>query len=291
MRLVYSSDLHGYLPFYRQLLEFAVAQQATIAIVGGDLLPHATQRATALEHQRRFIHDELVPLLHEYKARHPALTLYVIPGNDDWAAAYATMTTLEQEHLLINIHHRAAQLGDELWINGSGLVGITPFAIKDYERRDTSDAPPVRFAQGYRSERGTIEPFDSAELLDRPTLTDDLDQLTRQSDPQRTIYVFHCPPWQTMLDRRTGGAAIGSRAIRNFIERYQPPLTLHGHVHESPTVSGAWLEQISNTVAINPGQAQRGFHAVALDTDNIVGTAQHTVYDRPSPAAENEKRH
>jgi hypothetical protein len=33
-------------------------------------------------------------------------------------------------------------------------------------------------------------------------------------------------------------------------------------------------------VAINPGQGQRGFHAVILDTADIMGTAWHTVYGR-----------
>jgi Icc-related predicted phosphoesterase len=67
------------------------------------------------------------------------------------------------------------------------------------------------------------------------------------------------------------------------VEQYHPPLTLHGHIHEGPVVSGVWLEHIGTTVAINPGQAQRGFHAVVLDTDNIMATAWHTVYGSYDP--------
>lgn len=278
MRLVYSSDLHGAIDLYQQLLDLAVAEQAPAAIVGGDLLPHAQRLASALDMQRRFVQDELAPLLRDYKTRHPELTLYVIPGNDDWAAAIETLHALEQDRLLRNIHHRAVELQSGLWLNGSGLIGLTPFGIKDYERRDTADAPPVRFGQSYRSHGDTIQPYPAEELLALPTLAEELAILAQASDPQRTIYVFHCPPWQTLLDRRHGGAATGSRAVRDFIQQHQPPLTLHGHIHESPAISGAWLEQLGRTVAINPGQGQRGFHAVTLDSDDPLATARHTIY-------------
>lgn len=278
MRLVFSSDLHGNLGFYDRLLKLAVEEQASAAIVGGDLLPHAVTLATAIEHQRRFVERDLPPLLRAFRAAHPTIGVYLIPGNDDWAAAIGALDALAAEGLLRMIQHDPAQLAPDLWLNGSGLIGLTPFAIKDYERRDTPDAPPVRFAQAFRSDSGTITPIDPADLLALPPLSDALDALAQQSDPARTIYVLHCPPWETRLDRRTGGAPTGSRAVRQFIERYRPPLTLHGHIHESPAISGAWIEQIGPTVAINPGQAQRGFHAVTLDTDHLPGSARHTIY-------------
>jgi hypothetical protein len=170
------------------------------------------------------------------------------------------------------------QLAPDLWLAGSGLIGLTPFGIKDYERRDTADAPAVRFGQSFRSEGDTIAPYPREQLLALPTLAEELERLGQASDPARTIYVLHCPPWQTQLDRRQGGDATGSRAVRAFIQRCQPPLTLHGHIHEGPAVSGAWIEQLGRTVAINPGQAQRGFHAVTLDSDDPLTTARHTVY-------------
>jgi Icc-related predicted phosphoesterase len=41
----------------------------------------------------------------------------------------------------------------------------------------------------------------------------------------------------------------GSIAIRRFIEKRQPRITLHGHVHESARLTGAWREQIGQTWA------------------------------------------
>jgi Icc-related predicted phosphoesterase len=41
---------------------------------------------------------------------------------------------------------------------------------------------------------------------------------------------------------------IGSTAVRDAIERHQPLVGLHGHVHESPAA-----QQIGRTQCINPG--------------------------------------
>jgi Icc-related predicted phosphoesterase len=40
---------------------------------------------------------------------------------------------------------------------------------------------------------------------------------------------------------------IGSMAIERFIRRRQPLLTLHGHVHESARLTGAWSQTIGRT--------------------------------------------
>ena len=89
MRLVYSADLHGDLGSYRALLELASETGARAAIVGGDLLPHTPQLAGAIERQRSFIEEELRPLLEAFRASHPQIAVYLLPGNDDWAAAIA----------------------------------------------------------------------------------------------------------------------------------------------------------------------------------------------------------
>ena len=42
-------------------------------------------------------------------------------------------------------------------------------------------------------------------------------------------------------------------AVLGFIKRKQPLLTLHGHIHESPDVSGSWKQKIGRTISMNPG--------------------------------------
>jgi Icc-related predicted phosphoesterase len=42
--------------------------------------------------------------------------------------------------------------------------------------------------------------------------------------------------------------SVGSSAVREFIERTQPLLGLHGHVHESKATT-----RLGRTVCVNPG--------------------------------------
>jgi Icc-related predicted phosphoesterase len=91
--------------------------------------------------------------------------------------------------------------------------------------------------------------------------------VSRLADPSRAVFNVHCPPVNTHLDQApkldselrpvadaTGMAVIsvGSLAVRDLIERSQPLLGLHGHVHESP---GA--EKLGRTLCINPGSDYR----------------------------------
>ena len=80
-----------------------------------------------------------------------------------------------------------------------------------------------------------------------------------------SIFNFHCPPYDTRLDIapnldinfhyiiNPGGIEskhVGSTAIRQAIEQYQPLLTLHGHIHESEG-----FHYIEKTLCINAGSA------------------------------------
>jgi Icc-related predicted phosphoesterase len=43
---------------------------------------------------------------------------------------------------------------------------------------------------------------------------------------------------------------VGSTAVREAIQRYQPPLSVHGHIHESRGVA-----KLGRTLALNPGSS------------------------------------
>ncbi len=77
------------------------------------------------------------------------------------------------------------------------------------------------------------------------------------------IFNLHCPPYGTTIDLAPkldeelrpiitpGGSPlmvpVGSKAVRQAIERYQPQLGLHGHIHES---KGTF--KIGRTLCVNP---------------------------------------
>jgi Icc-related predicted phosphoesterase len=82
-------------------------------------------------------------------------------------------------------------------------------------------------------------------------------------DPSRAIFNLHCPPYKSGLDEAPaidadlkllhGGRAlrpVGSTAVREAIEKHQPLLSLHGHIHES---KGA--VKLGKTLSINPGSS------------------------------------
>ena len=110
MRLVYAADLHGDIDSYRSLLDLAVTTDARAAIVGGDLLPHAITLQSALQTQRDFIAEQLAPLLELFRAQHPEIDVYLLPGNDDWAAAIMELDRLEQAGLVFLLHERVYAL-------------------------------------------------------------------------------------------------------------------------------------------------------------------------------------
>jgi len=305
MRLVYAADLHGDIDSYRSLLDLAVTTDARAAIVGGDLLPHAITLRTALQAQRDFIAEQLRPLLVWFRAQHPTIDVYLLPGNDDWAAAIMDLDRLEQAGLAFPLHERvyrlsttdhqpptteldkvvgrqSAVVSDDLWLAGFACVPLTPFSIKDYERRDDGPLPPFSFAMAYTSWSGEVQPIHATALEARPSIAEALAALAEQSNPQRTIYVCHTPPSNTPLDQMPRGRHVGSKALRAFIEQHAPPLTLHGHIHESPELSGHYAAQLGTTWSINPGHDPKRFHAVTVDTDDLAGTIEHTAYGRPN---------
>ncbi len=73
----------------------------------------------------------------------------------------------------------------------------------------------------------------------------------------RAVMLFHTPPYDTNLDRAaTDGMMVdhvpldlhvGSIAVQRFIEKRQPLLTLHGHIHESARLTGSWRDRIGGT--------------------------------------------
>lgn len=67
------------------------------------------------------------------------------------------------------------------------------------------------------------------------------------------VLIAHAPPLGTALDRVRDGLHAGSRAVREFIDRYQPDYFFCGHIHEAEGVA----IQMGATRAYNVGK--RGY--------------------------------
>ena len=271
----FTSDLHGQGALYEQLVALTAAQRPRAVLIGGDLTPHATA-AEGVERQRVFLQGFLVEFARRLRDASPETHLLLLMGNDDWKA---NSDVLDQHDggLWTVLHERVAAV-DGVRIAGLSWVPITPFAVKDWERwEDGAEEAPPRL-DGWVSCDGAIRPhrFDAARRA--PTIAAALESLTALAPPADTLYVLHSPPRGTRCDMIGAATHVGSRAIRAFIERHQPPLVLSGHIHESPRVSSSYRDAIGRSVVVNPGQfGTSRLCGVWFDADSPAATLRHTV--------------
>ena len=282
-RIVFTSDLHGDLELYRAAGEAAVRQRADALIFGGGLCP-GTPTGSSLRmpiEQPEFLLYKLSPLLEEWKQAHPALRVFAIPGNDDCQTVLPAIEELAMNELIENLHQESRTLGAYMLV-GLAFVPPTPFQLKDFERWDEARIPDSD-SYSYRCVVGTPRGFmqidDFEAYLDSlPTLKQELRGLPI-SDPEHTVAVIHTPPFNTHCDMLFDGRHVGSKSLRDWIELHQPRLTLHGHIHESPKLSGTFFDRIGQTTVINPGCDHSKPHLVFIDLDNPT-ELEHSIYGK-----------
>jgi uncharacterized protein len=93
----------------------------------------------------------------------------------------------------------------------------------------------------------TPTPFDTPGECSETEMAARLEKFT-QWHPQ--VLICHAPPLETALDRVKEGLHAGSRAVREFIEKYQPSYFFCGHIHEAEGV----VIQMGATRAMNVGK-------------------------------------
>ncbi|KPV65304.1 MAG: Calcineurin-like phosphoesterase superfamily domain protein [Candidatus Bathyarchaeota archaeon BA1] len=188
----------------------------------------------------------------EERMREAGVRMFMSPGNDD---DFVIDDAIMRSKVITYSERRLVEVGDKYTMITLGWVNKTPWNTP----RETSD-------EGLKNM---------------------LEELFAQvSDCRYLICNFHAPPYNTGLDLapkldstlsikiRPGGGVevvpVGSKAVREALERYQPLLGLHGHIHES---SG--FRRLKRTLCVNPGSEYaegilRGF-IVHLEKDKVAG--------------------
>jgi len=265
MRLLYAADLHGNPSLYKKL--FTIALKAHAVVIGGDVLPKTGDFAGLIKEQQRFIVEELRPRLESFHDDNRDIAVFLMMGNDDFQINMNLLEDMEAEGICQLLHMRTHVLARDLSIAGYSCVRPTPFSCKDWERYD--DRQRILQPGPYRPVISTVDglvDIDEQEWFgSHAMIEEDLEELAKISDPKKTVYVIHDPPWNTNLDVLYNGQHIGSMAVRRFIERHQPPLVLSGHIHESPKASGKITDRIGDTLCVNPGQTEAILQAVTVD--------------------------
>ncbi|MCK9459833.1 MAG: metallophosphoesterase [Proteobacteria bacterium] len=248
-RWFFASDLHGREDRYGKLFD-AIGREAPGAVLlGGDLLPGLAgfSAPTFVD----FLADGLAGLRRALGDAYPRVL--AIPGNDDPAAAVEELRGSAFDGVLELIDGEGVTVGGRT-VFGYACVPPSPFALKDFERYDVSrfvDPGAISPEEGIRS--GPAEESD----VRYGTIAGDLEALVGEAVLGEAVLLLHSPPYGTKLDRAALDGRmidgvpldvhVGSIAVRRLIESRQPRLTLHGHVHESARITGAWRDAIGRT--------------------------------------------
>jgi Icc-related predicted phosphoesterase len=154
---------------------------------------------------------------------------YMSPGNDDFWEVDPILKSAER---IVVPDGRLVRIDDEHEMISSGLSNVTPFNCP----RD----------------------------LPEEKLLESLEELGAQvEDTTRCVFNFHVPPYASGIDEAPAlddqlrpqigpqgvvTEPVGSTSVRAMIEKYQPLLALHGHIHESRGQA-----KIGRTLCLNPG--------------------------------------
>jgi Icc-related predicted phosphoesterase len=285
-RIFFATDVHGSDRCFGKFLNAARFYQANTLVLGGDitgksLVPvertngNASWRASFRGNQFSELTDHEVADL-EKDIR--AVGMYPIRGTREELMALDDPEERERVFVeaVVEQMGRWMETAEER-LAGSGVRCLLapgnddPFEI---------DAPlqgsdVVDFAEGRRVtlEDGTEvivtgysnqTPWKTPRELPESELAERLEGMFADvKDPSRLVLVAHAPPLGTTLDQApkineefrvqmdVGAvrmASVGSSAVRDFIEKREPLLGLHGHVHDSKGI-----ETVAKTICVNPG--------------------------------------
>ena len=217
-------DRIGYLGFYSTLMdedEYA-ATQADPAAVDRLFVDLATERLV------RWMD------LAESKLAGTGIRCYATGGNDDVDAVMAVMDRPDAKSF-VACEGRVVPLDDEHVMVSMPYVNPTPW-------KTPREAPEPELAERIEAVAGGLP------------------------DHSRVIFNFHAPPIDSTLDTcpqldwttdppsqvvAAGQPVLygaGSTSVRASLERYQPMLGLHGHIHESQAAA-----KVGRTLCVNPG--------------------------------------
>ena len=251
MKILYVTDIHGIKWKYEQIYHKALSLKIDVVINGGDMLPFGNF----------FKQDDfLINFLNNYFSKFEDAKIYYLGmmGNDDLLIFDDLFEeTCNRYHYIHSIAQKKFEFG-KFEIIGMNWVTDLPFALKDRARKDTRNFVfPKQFGESVvSSPNGWITIKDWYSYVENlPTIEEELKDLVIPDNMGNTIYVFHMPPINLGLDMCHDGRRVGSKAIYDFIKKRQPRITLHGHIHESPRVSGHWYSFLDKTLCIQPGQS------------------------------------
>jgi uncharacterized protein len=284
VKLFFATDIHGSERCFRKFLNAGAFYGCDVLVMGGDMTgkmlmpivrrPDGTFAAAIAGRERVVDADGL-----------PALRSLIVNGGfypyecdaDELAALDADPAAVDRlfRHLMTETLERWLALADERV--GDGLTCLMapgnddpPFVDDLLDASDSVINPEGRVVElpgGFEMiSCGTSNPtpWDTPRELPEEELAAVIEaQAGQVARPDRAIFNLHVPPKDTPIDQallldaelrpvmQAGSpveAGVGSSAVRAALERHQPMLGLHGHIHES-----RGEVKLGRTVSLNPG--------------------------------------
>jgi Icc-related predicted phosphoesterase len=287
MKLYYASDIHGSETCWRKFVNSASFYRAGVIVMGGDItgkgvvpiVETAPGRWTA-EYKGRHYDMSTEQELEALESRITFTGMYAHRCTEaqyeELAAAGDRETAFEA--IMIETFHRWLELGEErlakagidCWVMpGNDDAWAIDSAFNETGRVRNCDRRVVDLGEGYSMLSlgyANPTPWDSPREVSEERLAEMIEELVPQvPSMDRAIFNLHVPPHNSELDiapqldddmriTTTGGemnlGPVGSTAVREAIERHQPLLAVHGHIHESRNA-----KKIGRTLCINPGSS------------------------------------
>jgi Icc-related predicted phosphoesterase len=306
----YASDIHGSEMLWRKFINAAAFYGAEVLIMGGDVAGKAVVPivnrntsfyAPSITGEQAFIEDQLPALerrirdlglyphrmtedelktigndqnaldalflqimqetlerwiaLAEERLRGKRIRLYVMLGNDDEPVL---REVIAKSTFVVDPEDQVVELGEGFQMLSCGFANPTPW----HSPREMPEEDLLRHIEGL---------------------------VSQLYDPSRSVFNLHVPPIRTAIDTAPlmdenlspiiqGGSMMmgpaGSEAVRTLIEKYQPLIALHGHIHESRGTA-----KIGKTICINPGSAygEGVLHGALFELDKRKGLKRYQL--------------
>jgi uncharacterized protein len=286
VRLFFATDIHGSDTCWRKFLNSGKHYDADAIVLGGDMTGKALipvvdagdgrWYATLLENRHDLNSEDELQKFEDAVTRRGYYPFRTTPKELRELQSDEERTTQLFHDLMLGRVESWTALADER-LAGSGLrCFVCPGNDDQFEVDDVlARAKHVEACEGRVVEIDGFQlastgwsnrtPWDTYREEDEPELGKRIEQVVSgvTAPAERTIFSFHCPPYGSGLDEapeltedmrlKMAGRApvpLGSTAVREAIERHQPTLSLHGHIHESRGNT-----RIGRTLCINPGSS------------------------------------
>ena len=282
-KIFFATDLHGSEMCWRKFLNAAKFYDADVLICGGDMTGKAIvpivqengSYTVAMAGVTQTVAPDQVGEIEAQIRRKGYYPLRVTPERLAELDGDSAERTHTFQRVMLDGVNRWMEMAKEK-LGGSGVrVFVCPGNDDEMEVDDVvRKSDMVQLGEGQMVEIDGFSmistgwsnhtPWNTHREETEEKLGERIESMAKQvADPSRAIFNLHCPPYKSGLDEAPaidadlrllhGGRAlrpVGSTAVREAIEKHQPLLSLHGHIHES---KGA--VKLGKTLSINPGSS------------------------------------